>query len=200
MIHLHDLGGLWRRTLIAWPDGRGDRETEVFWLQGPSFYADLRIRPGRPARADARGLRDLNMAMLRFMATQNGFFGPFTVADSNWPRIFDFQSDNGLGDRGALVFEGDILVERGIDAPYLEHRARADAGEAMALVLATGQGTPGCLVAVGDTFIYARGHANALPRGTGLARLVAAASLQAAQDLFDCEMKERLARAEKAPA
>jgi hypothetical protein len=50
-------------------------------------------------------------------------------------------------------------------------------------------GTPGCLVAVGDSFIYARARAAALPRGTTLSALVeGAASLQAAQDLFDCEI------------
>ena len=48
MIGLRDVCGLWRRTLIAWPDGRTDAETEVFWLQGPRHYADLRVPAGRP--------------------------------------------------------------------------------------------------------------------------------------------------------
>ena len=191
MIQLHNLGGLWRRTLIAWPDGRRDTMTEVFWLQGPSLYADLRVPAGRPDRANTRCLRDLDMAMLRFMAMQEGFFGPFAVADGTgeWQRVFDIRPDNGLGDRGALAFEGDVLVERGIDAPYVEHWVRAHGGEGMALMLASDAGTPGCLVAVGDSFIYARGRENALTAGTILAQLVeAAASLQAAQDLFDCEI------------
>jgi hypothetical protein len=190
MIHLHELGGLWRRTLIAWPDGRSDTGTEVFWLQGPSLYADLRVPAGRPA-ADAIGLRDLDMTMLRFMATQEGFFGPFNVADDigEWQRTFDFRPDNGLGDRGTLAFDDGMLVERGIDAPYVEHWERAHGGEAMALLLESDTGTPGCLVAVGDSFIYVRGRAKSLPVGAILARLVdAAASLRAAQDLFDCEI------------
>ena len=191
MIHLHDLGGLWRRSLIAWPDGRSDTTTEVFWLQGPSFYADLRVPAGRPDSAGATCLRELDATMLRFMATQEGFIGPFAVADDvgDWQRIFDFRPDNGLGDRGALAFEDGILVERGIAAPYLEHWSRTHDGESMALVLASDAGTPGCLVAVGDIFMYARGRATTLPAGSVLPQLVEdAASLRAAQDLFDCEI------------
>jgi hypothetical protein len=190
MIDGHDLGGLWRRSLIAWPDGRSDTTTEVFWLQGPSLYADLRVPAGRPA-VNATCLRDLDMNMLRFMATQEGFFGSFDVGDDigDWQRTFDFRPDNGLGDSGALTFEGSILVERGIEAPYIEHWQRAHGGEAMALALVSDSGTPGCLVAVGDSFIYARGRATALPFGSALAQLVDdAASLQAAQGLFDCEI------------
>jgi len=191
MIHLHDLGGLWRRSLIAWPDGRRETTTEVFWLQGPSLYADLRVPAGRPDWASVKCLRDLDRTMLRFMATQEGFFGRLDVADSigDWQRVFDIRPDNGLGDRGALAFEGNILVERGIEAPYIEHWSRAHGGEAMALMLATDGGTPGCLVAVGDSFIYARGREIALPLGAAFSQMVADAdSLRAAQDLFDCEI------------
>ena len=59
----------------------------------------------------------------------------------------------------------------------------------MALLLATETGAPGCLVAAGDAFIYARGRATALPPGATLNELIEdAASLQAAQDIFDCEI------------
>ena len=193
MIHLHDLGGLWRRTLIAWPDGRSDSATAVFWLQGPSLYADLRIPAGRPTCPDAVCLRDLDWTMLHFMAGQEGFFGRFDVVDSvgKWQSTFDYQPDTGMADRGALEFEDGVLVERGIDAPYVEHWSRTASGEAMALALAlaTEMGTSGCLVVAGDAFIYARGRATALPRGATLSeRIDGAASLQAAQDIFDCEL------------
>jgi len=191
MIHLHDLRGLWRRALIAWPDGRSDSDTEVFWLQGPSLYADLRVPLGRPACPEAACLRDLDMAMLRFMATQEGFFGRFDIANAigDWQRTFDYRPDNGLGDRGALAFEDGVLVERGLDAPYVEHWVRAGGGEAAALLLATESGTPGCLVVVGANFIYARGRTTALPLGAKFSQLVDdAASLEASQDLFDCEI------------
>jgi hypothetical protein len=191
MIHRHDLGGLWRRRLIAWPDGRSDSDTDVLWLQGPSLYADLRIPVGRPACADARCLRDLDLAMLRFMARQEGFCGRFDVTGGigTWQRIFDFQPDTGIGDRGTLVFENGVLVERGIDSAYVEHWVRAEAGEVIAVELGSEAGTPGCLVAAGESFIYARGRAVALSSGTTLPQLIDdAASLPAAQDLFDCEI------------
>jgi hypothetical protein len=192
MIHLHDLGGFWRRTLIAWPDGRSDRDTEVFWVQGPSLYADLRIPAGPPLIPYARCLRDLDWAMLRFMAHQEGFFGRFDVINDvgQWQRAFDYQPDNGVMDRGALAFEDGILVERGIDVAYVEHWARrACNGAAVALALKTTGGVAGCLVAAGDAFIYARGRTAALPHGATLSTLIDnAVSLQAAQDLVDCEI------------
>ena len=192
MIRLHDFCGLWRRTLIAWPDGRTDTETAVFWLQGPSHYADLRIPAGRRPRPEVICLRDLDWIMLRFMARQEGFFGCFDIVNSvgQWQRSFDFQPDTGIADRGALSFEDGILVERGIEQPYLEHWSRRPgADKAMALSFATEAGTPGCLVVAGDAFIYARGRTAALPRGATLNQLIDDAdSLQAAQDLFDCEI------------
>ena len=192
MVSLHDLCGLWRRTLIAWPDGRADTETEVFWLQGPRHYADLRIPAGRPGSAQAACLRDLDWGLLRFMARQEGFFGHLDVVNSigEWQRAFDYQPSTGAADRGTLAFENGMLVERGIEQPYVEHWSRPSApGGAMALALATETGTPGCLIAADDAFIYARGRAAPLPHGVTLDRLIDdAASLEAAQDLFDCEI------------
>lgn len=192
MISLHDLGGLWRRTLIVWPDGRADTATEVVWLQGPRRFADLRIPAGRPASAGVAWLRDLDWTMLRFMARQEGFFGELAVSDSvgAWQRVFDFQPDIDVPDIGALAFDGDILVERGLKRAYTELWSRASAAETtMALTLAADTGAAGCLVVAGDVFIYARGRAAPLPRGGTLCELVDdATSLQAAQDLFDCEI------------
>jgi hypothetical protein len=191
MIHLHDLGGLWRRRLIAWPDGRTDTTTEVIWLQAPRRYADLRIPIGRPMSAHIACLRDLDWTMLRFMARQEGFFGELAVSDSvgNWCRVFDYQPDTGAADCGALAFDGDILVERGVEQPYTELWSRAGTGDAMAIALATDTGAAGCLVAAGDAFMYARGRAAPLPHGATLRELMdKAASLHAAQDIIDCEI------------
>ena len=192
MVGLGDLCGLWRRTLIAWPDGRRDTDTDVFWLQGPRTYADLRVPVGRPSSANVSCLRDLDWPLLRFMARQEGFFGRLDVAKAvgTWHRAFDYQPDTGIADHGALAFEDGILVERGIDLPYLEHWSRpVVAKDAMALLLTTEAGIPGCLVVAGAAFIYARGRAVALPRGVTLPQLIdSAASLQSAQALFDCEI------------
>src|SRR5215469_9650934 len=107
MVRLPDLYGLWRRAMIAWPDGRRDTATEVYWLQGPHHYADLRIPPGRPAHRGIACLRDLDWPMLDFMARQEGFFGKLDVAQSigAWHRAFDYQPDTGVPDRGALAFD-----------------------------------------------------------------------------------------------
>ena len=45
---LETMPGLWRRSLIAWPDGRRDTTSFVNWLQGPGLYLDLRQPEGRP--------------------------------------------------------------------------------------------------------------------------------------------------------
>lgn len=193
-VTLADLAGLWRRTLITWPDGRSNAATDVFWLQGPRFVADLRIPPGRPDRGTASCLRQFDWDMLRFLARQEGFIGHLDVTNAigHWHRSFDYQPDNGISDRGSLEFAGGILIERGIDLPYIEHWARQSpqSEPVMALALTTEAALPiGCLIASGTSFIYARSRVSPLPRNTTLQQLVAESdSIEAAQDLFDCEI------------
>jgi hypothetical protein len=193
ILRLQDLCGFWRRNMIAWPDGRRDTTTEVWWLQGPHDYADLRIPAGRPAHGGIACLRDLDRTMLAFMARQEGFFGTLGVVQSigEWTRAFDYQPDTGLPDRGALSFDRGTLVERGIEVPYVEHWRRASDADAVMSVRLRGAAPPclGCIVAAGDAFIYARGRSAALPAGAGLTQLIAQSrSREAAQDLFDCEI------------
>lgn len=195
MVELSDLHGLWRRTLIAWLDDCYDIATEVYWLQGPRCFADLRIPVGRPKLEGASCLRDLDWPMLRFMALQEGFIGHLEVADgvAHWHRAFDYQPDTGASDKGRLTFQNDMLVEQGVDTPYVEHwrREPATTPGVMALWLSAGSasGFVGCLVATSDVFIYARGRAAPLPRDTTLNGLLdAAPSLDTAQALFDCEI------------
>lgn len=194
MVRMSDLYGLWRRTMIAWPGRRADRTTEVYWLQGPTRYADLRIPRGQPELGDGTCLRDLDWPTLRFMARQEGFIGHLSISHSvaHWHRAFDYQPETDVADRGRLEFEGDILVEHGVETAYVEHwrREPETTKEAMALWLATDAGCPvGCLIAAGDAFLYARGRAKPLPRNTTLGRLLDSAnSLPEAQMLFDCEI------------
>ena len=193
-VRLDDLSGLWRRTMIAWPDGRSDTTTDVYWFQGLTHFADMRIPRGRPDLPTASCLRDLDWEMLRFMAQQEGFFGHLEVAGStgHWYRAFDYQPDTGVADRGRLKFEGEVLVERGVEVPYVEHwRRESRAGEdTMALSLISGDALSfGCLIAAGDAFIYARSRATHLPSNTTLHQLVSdAGSIEAAQNIFDCEI------------
>jgi hypothetical protein len=192
MVSLSDIRGLWRRRLIAWPDGEADTTTEVYWLQGPELYADLRI-PDRRPQCKATCLRELDRMTLGFLARQEGFLGRLVVEDSigHWERAFDYQPDTGRKDRGHLAFEDDVLVERGVEAPYVEHWVREPhSEECMALSLKIdAPSRVGVLILAGDAFMYARSRGAKLPPGADLAAcLEAAASLTRQQDLFDCEI------------
>jgi len=193
MVRLQDIHGLWRRTLIAWPDGRRDTDTEVYWLQGPHHYADLRIPPGRPAHHRMPCLRALDPLMLEFMTRQEGFFGQLSVVQAlaEWHRAFDYQPNDGARDRGTLAFDGGTLIERGIEVPYVEHwRRDAVPSDVMSLrLVGDAPHCLGCIVAAGDAFMYARGRTAALPGGRRLSELLAeSGSRAAAQDLFDREI------------
>ncbi len=192
MVSLSDVHGLWRRTLIARPEETPDTTTEVYWLQGPTLYADLRIPAGRPACKGAC-LRELDWPMLGFLARQEGFFGTLEVRSSigHWRRDFDYQPDTGRKDRGHLAFDGCVLIERGVEAPYTEHWSREPtSADAAALLFADDAAARiGCLIAIGHAFMFVRSRGARLPPGADLAGcLEGARSLTAAQDLFDCEI------------
>jgi hypothetical protein len=192
MVNLSDIHGLWRRTLIAWPQGEPDTTTDVYWLQGPELYADLRIPEGRP-KCKAACLRELDFPMLSFLARQEGFFGKLAVGSSigHWHRAFDYQPATGREDRGQLAFEDDVLIERGVEAPYIEHWVREPYTEDVMALSLTADARPrtGCLVLAGDAFMYARSRSVTLPHGADLtACLKTVGSLEQAQDLFDCEI------------
>jgi hypothetical protein len=190
MVRLSDIQGLWRRRLIGWPGGEMDTTTEVYWLQGPHLYTDLRIPEGRPA-CTASCLRELDWPILKFLARLEGFFGHLDVEDSvgHWHRAFDYQPPTEHADRGRLTFEGAVLSEHGIESPYLEHWVReAGSEDVFALSLKT-EDRIGCFVAAGTAFMFAKSRSKPLPAGADLTECVAgAASLAEAQDLFDCEI------------
>ena len=84
-----------------------------------------------------------------------------------------------------------MLVERGVEAPYIEHWVRKPhIDECMAVSLkADAPPRSGCVVLAGDAFMYARSRNAELPPGTDLtACLKAAGSLKQQQDVFDCEI------------
>ncbi|HYP64320.1 MAG TPA: hypothetical protein VEQ16_10540, partial [Acidocella sp.] len=74
------LGGLWRRTLLRTAEG-DDTRTDVFWLQGPSLFVDLRQPPDRPDFSHVQGLDDLRREDCQWLARQQGFAGIFTQQD-----------------------------------------------------------------------------------------------------------------------
>jgi hypothetical protein len=194
MLQIESLQGLWRRSLILWPDGRRDTETDVAWLQGPSYYVDLRQPAGRPDFQGVAALRYMTKAQAAWAARQEGFAGQLRRdgAFFEWQRALDFQPASGQPDSGRLRLEGGILVEEGRYVPYVEHWHHDAGARTPCVALRLRDRATGCegvLVRVGDTFMYARGRMAALPSGVSLTDSIeGAASLRAAQDLMDCEI------------
>jgi hypothetical protein len=188
------LTGIWRRSLLAWPDGRRDAATWVRWLQGPSFYVDLRQPSNRPSFTSAQGIDDLDLPQMVWLAGQEGFAGELLFEDGffEWRREIDFQLTQTYSDAGSLRFEEGLLVEEGRDVSYIEHWHRdlpATRPVCAARLEDRENGCRGFLVRIGGTFMYARGRNAAAPAGLRLIDCVAAAaSAVAARDLVDCEI------------
>ena len=114
--------GVWRRTLLE-QDGEVDSSSFVLWLQTEQYHADLRIPASRPTFNAINRLEDCSLDQLAWLATQQGFSG-ITQVDGNiatWLRDQDFQPSNEHRDIGEMKLEtGDILIETGVEANYLE--------------------------------------------------------------------------------
>lgn len=191
---LEILPGLWIRSLIAWPDGRRDTTTQVFWLQGPGFFADLRQPTGAPDFSRVRRLADVSDAQLTWMATQEAFAGDLQFDGDvfEWDRTIDLQPPGERGDRGRLTFEDRVLIERGEHDSYIEHwhRAREPRTSGAARLLDETDGCIAYLVRVDSLFMYARGRATPAPQNSRtLADAVRIApTRQAARRLLDFEV------------
>ncbi len=200
LLDIDDLRGLWRRSLLAYPDGFRDTTTQVHWLQGLRLYADLRQSEIRPSFAGVGCLRDLRAAHIAWLSRQEAFAGHLVRAGDSfeWRRHLDYQPPSNTIDAGRLWLEDGMMKEEGRDIPYIEHwhREPTRAGPVAGLQLRDAvTGAPGAVVVVGDAFMYARGRAVDLPAGTRLHDLVAdAGDLRAAQDLLDCEVSYGIRR------
>ncbi len=198
-----NLQGRWQRSLIEWADGRRDTATRARWLQGIHAFVDLRQPSGVAELAHARCLNDLSLRDCAMLAHQEGFAGRLSCDGRHfeWTRHIDFQPKATLADAGSLEWSNDILVERGRDSPYVEHWHR-DAAAATAPVGATlmresGTATSAILLRVGAQFMYARDRAETLPAHARLSDCIAAAaSVEAARALVDCEISHGTVAAE----
>jgi hypothetical protein len=187
-----DLTGLWRRSLLSFPDGRRDESSAVAWLQAGRLFADLRQPAGMPDFSHVAGLHDLSREDCLWLAGQQAFAGTLRKLDDcvEWVRELDFQPEGPVKDIGRLFWDGDILVEEGRDVAYREHwhLDAPPASPCVALRLRAASRL-GFLVRLGGVFMYARGRPAALPAGADLAACVAAApDLAAARALLDCEV------------
>lgn len=191
---LRDLHGLWQRSLIRWPDGRLDTTTTVHWLQGPSFYIDLRQPAARPDFGAVSALDQVDDAQLAWLARQEGFAGRLVFDDGwyEWGREIDLQPLAVYSDCGRLWYEGDHVVEEGRDIKYIEHwhaRHAGDPARCAAARLRGADGRAAYLVRAGNLFMFARDRAVALLPLTDLGACVAAAPDRAAAlACVDCEI------------
>jgi hypothetical protein len=191
-----DLQGLWRRSLIARPDGGRDTTTSVHWLQGPRAYIDLRQPHDAPDFSHARTLADLTLEDCAWLARQEGFAGHlcFDGAHFEWVREIDFQPPSPSADAGSLRWEGDVLIETGRDVAYIEHWHRDASTPTLPTSRHTledaARNTKGILLRVGPNFMLARDRSVALQEGyRSLAEYVAAApDVKRARELVDCEI------------
>jgi hypothetical protein len=177
------------------PDGSRDAETSVTWLQGRTFFADLRQRPGRPDMSGVFGLHDLSCAQIDWLASQEGFAGTLAEDDDciEWTRRIDYQPPSSSADAGRVRFEEGRLIEEGRDVAYVEHWTR---GEEPATAACWGAsledaeaGFRAWIVRAGAAFMFARARTQTLPTGARLAELVrGAGSLAEKRALVDCEI------------
>lgn len=165
---IHDLRGLWRRTILRLNDDLLDSSTEVFWLQGPYFFADIRQPINRPSFADVHCLRDLTVDHLAWLTLQEGFAGQLYLsgADAWWQRGIDFQPQSQFADRARLRQTGDILDEYGTEHPYYEqwerqHRPLAPCWGTRLERLSDGRS--GYLVRVAGKMMFGRARSAPLP-------------------------------------
>jgi hypothetical protein len=202
---IEDLRGLWRRSLLAWPDGARDTTTHVWWLQGSRAYIDLRQpadlwRPGgssaiTPELAGLRGLGQLSREHCLRLARQEGFAGQLSFDGSHfqWHHVIDFQPPASHPDAGALRWENDALIETGRDIDYLERWEREPATPTQPCcsidLRDPESGARASWLRVGPFFMFARDRCSSLVGSGALEAAVAtASSLEHARELVNCEI------------
>jgi isopenicillin N synthase-like dioxygenase len=186
--------GMWQRLLLAKPAEPVETLVRTSWLQGPALFADLRQPPAIGARVQASCLAEVQPHEARIMACQEGFAGRLVVTGdiADWRRHIDFQPLGPLGDRGRLAREGDLLIEYGVEADYVEYwqldRAPDHAPCAAGHFTSESDGRAAYLIQYGRHFAYARDRGFALPAGSDLAALLCDTDARQAQALIDCEI------------
>jgi len=118
--------GQWSRLILSRPGEPVETLEQTTWLQGPELYVDLRQPPAIASRIQASCLAEVTLDEARLMASQQGFAGRFVLCgdQAEWLREIDFQPLAPLGDRGRLELEGDLLIEYGVEADYIEYWQR----------------------------------------------------------------------------
>lgn len=178
------LTGGWRRLSIVTGDGQQDTTTQVIWLQTHTLFGDIRIPAGRAAVAASRQWVWPQGETLQ-LSRQQGFAGVTELQGDicQWHRQLDYQPPSGDRDIGSLHWEGDRLIELGVESDYREEWQRLPESDGARIALtyhgaatsdAASQPDPwqALLVVTGDYFIYAQDRRPPLPQAEGLAVLM----------------------------
>ncbi|MGI9302412.1 MAG: hypothetical protein ACR2RB_06865 [Gammaproteobacteria bacterium] len=204
----HAFIGAWRRVSIREGRRKPDTTTRVYWLQTSRYYADIRIRAGRPDYTGRTCLADCTLRQLRWLATQQGFAGSLDVDGviCTWHRDIDYQPSPPVPDSGRMEQHGNEFLEYGIYADYVERWRRLAPLDGQRLALSTTIGTgrqrhKAWLIAVGDHFIFARQRASDLPGAPSLSRAARNKDLsrEALTAMLDFEISFGVRRAGRGP-
>jgi len=168
---------------------------DVYYLQTPSAFADVRIPKDRPSFSHARSFADLSDGDLRLLARQRGFVGHTTIDGdvATWHHELDFQPDT-AADIGRLEqIDAWRMFEHGLDESYIEAWRSVSRGDGRFVVVRVEQPDgrlDRLLVVVGDYFTYARNRAKDLPPAESLDSLIASTHPTRDQlvNYLDCEL------------
>jgi hypothetical protein len=180
--------GVWRRNTLRVESGVIDDTTQVYWIQTPTLFADIRIPANRPDAAGKTSLADYDGDELLQLADQAGFAGSLRVDGQicRWQRPIDYQPVQPSPDEGAMFREGNTLTETGLHANYFEDYTLVDDGGGRFLALDCPEDGR-LLVVAGSRFLFTRGRALELPDGAALSDLVDEADPARKRALLDCE-------------
>jgi len=110
-----DVRGLWRRTIYRRGNEAPDASTDVHWMQGPRFFADIRQPVERASFVRVGCLRDLEPEHLAWLALQEAFAGELELEGNLawWRRAIDLEPQGPFEDRARLQQTGDVIDEYG---------------------------------------------------------------------------------------
>lgn len=122
--------GVWRRSLFAEPATKPyqqtDTTTQVYWLQGKHWHADLRLPADSPDFTDITGLNNCSRTQLEWLAGLTAFAGITHIENKlcTWHRYQDLcpslEQDVGL----LRWMDKSTLEERHPNGHYVEHWQR----------------------------------------------------------------------------
>ena len=181
---------------MRFSDGTSNTTLRVFYMQGPTLFADLRLPPGQRRFPGGVTLDGFSAANLRALMGRRGFAGHTTMNGNRvtWHRHFDYQQGRGAAvelDVGVCRFNGSEMIEAEPDGTYVEQWQRIydGAGRYLTLRCDAGRGAPERLLVVcGDRFMIARDRVSTLSRGKYLADLAGDLDAAALAPYLDCEL------------